>query len=73
MHLFFRVGGSILIILNKKWFKMEACLGVEREVKKVLDKFTSLTSSNAKAISETQNLLRSAKNDVQTEGKLKKL
>ena len=50
---------------------MEACVGVEREVKKVLDKFSSLTSSNAKALSETQALLRSAKNDVQVEGKLK--
>lgn len=49
---------------------MEACLGVEREVKKVVDKFSSLTSSNAKALSETQSLLRSAKNDVQLEGEL---
>lgn len=52
---------------------MEACLGVEREVKKVVDKFSSLTSSNAKALSETQSLLRSAKNDVQLEGKFRKV
>ena len=52
---------------------MEACLGVEREVKKVVDKFSSLTSSNAKALSETQSLLRSAKNDIQLEGKFRKV
>ena len=48
---------------------MEACLGVEREVNKVLDKFVSLQSSNDKSLSEIQFLLRSAKNEAQYEGK----
>jgi hypothetical protein len=47
---------------------MEACLGVEREVNKVLDKFHSLQSSNDKSLSEIQFLLRSAKNEAQYEG-----
>ena len=47
---------------------MEACLGVEREVNKVLDKFVSLQSSNDKSLSEIQFLLRSAKNEAQYEG-----
>ena len=50
-------------------FKMEACLGVEREVNKVLDKFVSLKSCNDKNLSEIQLLLRSAKNEIQYEGK----
>ena len=48
---------------------MEACLGVEREVNKVVDKFVSLQSSNEKGLSEIQLLLRSAKNEIQYEGK----
>ncbi len=47
---------------------MEACLGVEREVNKVLEKFVSLNSSNEKSLSETQNQLKSAKNEAQFEG-----
>ena len=49
--------------------RMEACLGVEREVNKVVDKFVSLQSSNEKGLSEIQLLLRSAKNEIQYEGK----
>ena len=43
---------------------MEACLSVEREVNKVLDKFVHLQSSNEKTLSEIQLILRSAKNVV---------
>jgi hypothetical protein len=49
---------------------MEACLGVEREANKVYDKFVSLQSSNDRALSEIQVLLRSAKNEIQYEGEL---
>ena len=52
---------------------MEACLGVEREANKVFDKFVSLQSSNDKALSETQALLRSAKNEIQYEGECNQL
>ena len=45
--------------------KMEACLSVEREVNKVLDKFLSLQTTNGKVLAEVQNLLRSAKNELQ--------
>lgn len=47
---------------------MEACLSVEREVNKVLDKFVHLQSSNEKTLSEIQLILRSAKNELQCEG-----
>jgi hypothetical protein len=49
---------------------MEACLGVEREANKVYDKFVSLQSSNDRALSEIQVLLRSAKNEIQYAGEL---
>jgi len=47
---------------------MEACLSVEREVNKVLDKFVNLQSSNDKNLTEIQNLLRSAQNELQCDG-----
>jgi len=48
--------------------KMEACLGVEREVNKVLEKFVSFKSSNEKSLSEIQYQLKSAKNEALFEG-----
>lgn len=55
----------ILVIEQKFSLKMEACLSVEREVNKVLDKFLSLQTTNGKVLAEVQNLLRSAKNELQ--------
>ena len=54
-----------MVIEQKFSLKREACLSVEREVKKVLDKFLSLQTTNGKVLAEVQNLLRSAKNELQ--------
>ena len=54
-----------MVIEQKFSLKMEACLSVEREVNKVLDKFLSLQTTNGKVLAEVQNLLRSAKNELQ--------
>ena len=50
--------------------KMEACLSVEREVNKVLDKFFNVQANNAKVLTDIQNHLRSAKNELQCDGEL---
>jgi len=47
---------------------MEACLGVEREVNKVLDRFTQLQSSNETLIADKEHLLKTAINELQLEG-----
>lgn len=43
-------------------------MSVEREVNKVLDKFHSLQSTNGKLLAEVQNILRTAKNELQGDG-----
>lgn len=43
---------------------MEACLGVEREVNKVLDKFRSLSESNNKNIDEALRMVRATKAEL---------
>ena len=55
---------SVLSIANL--VKMEACLGVEREVVKILDKFTSLRDQNVKTIDELLSIVRNAKAELQT-------
>ena len=44
---------------------MEACLGVEREVVKVLDKFTNLRDQNVRNIDELLTIVRNAKTELQ--------
>ena len=44
---------------------MEACLGVEREVVKVLDKFTNLRDQNVRNIDELLSIVRNAKTELQ--------
>ena len=44
---------------------MEACLGVEREVIKVLDKFTNLRDQNVRNIDELLTIVRNAKTELQ--------
>jgi len=46
---------------------MEACLGVEREVVKVLDKFEKLRDQNVRYIDELLTIVRDAKTELQTE------
>merc|ERR1712079_399999 len=43
---------------------MEACLGVEREVVKVLDKFTNLRDQNVRNIDELLTIVRNAKTEL---------
>ena len=45
---------------------MEACLGVEREVVKVLDKFKNLRDQNVRYIDELLTIVRDAKTELQT-------
>ena len=44
---------------------MEACLGVEREVAKVLDKFTNLRDQNVRNIDELLTIVRNARTELQ--------
>lgn len=48
---------------------MDACLGVEREVVKVLDKFTNLRDQNVGCIDDLLSIVRNAKAELQN-GKL---
>lgn len=51
---------------------MEACLGVEREVAKVLDKFTNLRDQNVRNIDELLTIVRNARTELQN-GKCQKI
>ena len=44
---------------------MDACLGVEREVVKVLDKFTNLRDQNVGCIDDLLSIVRNAKAELQ--------
>ena len=44
---------------------MDACIGVEREVLKVLDKFTSLRDQNIRNVDELLTIVRNAKTELQ--------
>ena len=44
---------------------MDACIGVEREVLKVLDKFTNLRDQNVRNIDDLLNIVRNAKTELQ--------
>ena len=44
---------------------MDACLGVEREVVKVLDKFTNLRDQNIRNIDDLLNIVRNARTELQ--------
>ena len=50
---------------------MDACLGVEREVVKVLDKFTNLRDQNVGCIDDLLSIVRNAKAELQN-GKFSK-
>ena len=52
---------------------MDACLGVEREVVKVLDKFTNLRDQNVRNIDELLNIVRNARTELQNGKSLKYL
>jgi hypothetical protein len=44
---------------------MDACIGVEREVLKVLDKFTNLRDQNVRNIDDLLNIVRNARTELQ--------
>ena len=44
---------------------MDACIGVEREVVKVLDKFTNLREHNVRSIDELLTIVRNARMELQ--------
>ena len=51
---------------------MDACLGVEREVVKVLEKFTNIRDQNIRTIDELLNIVRNARTELQN-GKCPKI
>ena len=44
---------------------MDACVGVEREVVKVLDKFTNLRDQNVRSIDELLLIVKNAREELQ--------
>ena len=46
--------------------RMEACLGVEREVQRVMDKITNVKDQNNRSLEEMLRVVRAAKQELQS-------
>ena len=45
---------------------MEACLGVEREVQRVMDKITNVKDQNNRSLEEMLKVVKAAKQELQS-------